>query len=72
MPTLAMRDGWWWIESPFFVAGMAVRREGERTRLAHLEGTRRVPLIGRLMKPYLYRKMRGELQRAGRLARERG
>jgi hypothetical protein len=69
--TVRVGPDWWWIESPFFVAGMAVRREGERTRIAHLEGTRRVPLLGRLMKPFLYRKMRGELLRAGALARRR-
>ena len=64
-----LRPGWCWMESRFFVVAMVARPEGERTRFAHLEGSR--VRGARVFKPLLRWKMPAELDRIERLAQER-
>jgi hypothetical protein len=67
-----LRDGWCLMQGRGFVAGMAARAEGERTRFAHLEAAR-MPAAG-LTRPLMKAKMvmTRELRRIERLALERG
>jgi hypothetical protein len=66
-----LRDGWCLMQGRVFVAGMAARPEGERTRFAHLEAARG-PGAG-LTRPLMKAKMvlTRELPRIERLARDR-
>jgi hypothetical protein len=67
-----LRDGWCLMQGRGFIAGMAARAEGERTRFAHLEAAR-VP-GARLTRPLIKAKMiiTRELGRIEKLARARG
>jgi hypothetical protein len=66
-----VREGWCLMQGRGFVAAMAARPEGERTRFAHLEAAR-MPGAA-LTKPLMKLKMvmTGELKRIERLARDR-
>jgi hypothetical protein len=66
-----VRDGWCLMQGRGFVAGMAARPEGDRTRFAHLEAAR-VPGAA-ITKPLMKAKMllTGELRRIEKLARDR-
>jgi hypothetical protein len=67
-----LREGWCLMQGRGFVAGMAARPEGDRTRFAHLEAAR-VP-GARLTRPLIRAKMilTRELRRIEKLARARG
>jgi hypothetical protein len=66
-----VREGWCLMQGRGFVAGMAARPEGERTRFAHLEAAR-MPGAA-ITKPLMKAKMilTGELKRIEKLARDR-
>jgi hypothetical protein len=66
-----VRDGWCLMQGRGFVAGMAARPEGERTRFAHLEAAR-IPGAA-LTRPLMRAKMvlTRELPRIEKLARDR-
>ena len=66
-----VRDGWCLMQGRGFVAGMAVRPEGERTRFAHLEAARGPGAS--ITRPLMKVKMvlTRELQRIEKLARDR-
>jgi hypothetical protein len=66
-----VRDGWCLMQGRGFVAGMAARPEGERTRFAHLEAAR-IPGAA-LTRPLMKAKMvlTRELPRNAKLARDR-
>jgi hypothetical protein len=66
-----LREGWCLMQGRGFVAGMAARPEGDRTRFAHLEAAR-VPGAA-ITKPLMKAKMvlTGELRRIEKLARDR-
>ena len=66
-----LREGWCLMQGRGFVAGMAARPEGERTRFAHLEAAR-VPGAA-ITRPLMKAKMllTRELGRIERLARDR-
>jgi hypothetical protein len=63
-----LRPGWCWMQSGSLLVGMAARAEHERTRIAHLEGSR-APL-GEPPNPQLEHKLHAELARIEQLARQ--
>ena len=63
-----LRPGWCWMQSGSLLVGMAAKAEHERTRTAHLEGTR-TPL-GQPPNPKLEHKLHAELARIEQLARQ--
>lgn len=66
-----LRPGWCWMQSGPVLVGMAATPAGpERTRFAHLEGTR-FAATG-ILRPLLRRKMRAELDRIELLASSGG
>lgn len=63
-----LRPGWCWMQSGSLLIGMAARAEHNRTRTAHLEGTRAA--VGRPPSPQLEHKLRVELARIEQLAQQ--